>query len=104
MAGMRCVTRVLVLAALALTACAGDSAGNLSMEDAVSVAEAEVSPGGQETTADAEVDGLCAIVTFPGKPPVILTASDGAWAVVATSSHATYDPDERSCLGRLADG
>ena len=70
---------------------------------AVSVAEAEVSPGGQETTADAEVDGLCAIVTFPGKPPVILTASDGAWAVVATSWHA-YDPDERSCLGRRATG
>ena len=74
------------------------------MEDAVRVAEARVSPGGQETTADAEVDGHCAIVTFPGKEPVILTASDGAWTVVATSLHATYDPDERSCLGPLRGG
>jgi hypothetical protein len=97
----RWVTAV-ACAAWLVTACGGDGTeADLSEDDAVRVAGSSIGLA-LEDHADPEVriDGLCAEVTFPGGAPVVLHASDGAWAVMAQGEAlgSGYEPGAINCL------
>lgn len=97
----RWVTAVACVAWL-VTACGGDSTGaDLSEDDAVRVAGSSIGLAPEDGAApDVRIDGLCAQVTFPGAEPVVLSASDGAWAVMEQGEAlgSGYEPGAINCL------
>ena len=92
------------VALIGVAACGGGSYAELSADDAVDVARDHLGIKAEADAIDVQLDEVdrhdCALVTFAEGERVVLSASDGRWAVMEWGPEpgTGYDPAGTNCL------